>query len=106
MTKIRPGSSHTTFVYWNQPKLKPGDKVKVSTSTVGLKAARKRRVPVIGDRVTITWYFTQGPCRKVVGVLIGSYAYTAYNDTVIVAIVQTADGIMRVDSERVSRGKQ
>ena len=78
----------------------------MSTSTVGLKAARKRRVPIIGDRVTITWYFTQGPCRKVAGVLIGLYGYTAYNDTVIVAIVQTADGIVRVDSERVSKGKQ
>ena len=105
MTKIRRGSNLTTFVWWNQPKLKPGDKVKVSSSTTSLQTARKN-APNVGDRVVVTWYFTQGPCRKISGTLLRVYAIRVFHDSVKVAVVDANGSTMRVDLERVSRGKQ
>lgn len=105
MTKIRRGSSLTTFVWWNQPKLKRGEKVKVSKSTVELQAARVKRIPKVGDNVVVTWYFTQGPCRKITGTLLRVYAIKVFHQSVNVAEVDSNGSVLRVDLERVSKGK-
>ena len=105
MTKIRRGSKLSTFVWWNQPKLKPGDKVKVSTSTVNLAKARVRKVPQVGDTVVATWYFTQGPCLKRKGHLLGVYAYRVACGVISVAIIDFGNETKRVEFSRVSKGK-
>lgn len=105
MTKIRRGSNLSTFVWWNQPKLKPGDKVKVSKSTQGLEEARKN-APVVGQAVVIAWYYTQGPMRRVVGVLKRVYAVRVWCGVVHVAVVQVGDVTHKVDLQRVSKAQK
>lgn len=105
MTKIRRGSSLTTFVYWNQPKLKRGEKVKVSASTLNLAKARVRKVPKVGDTVVATWYFTQGPCRKRKGLLIRVYTHRVYREDIKVAVIDFDGERLKVEFSRVSKGK-
>ena len=105
MAKIRQGSKLTTFVWWNQPKLKPGEQVKVSSSTLNLAKVRSDNKPQKGDTVIVAWYFMHGPCRKRKGVLLGVYAYAVACGTIDVGIVDFGEQVMRVDLSRVSKAK-